>query len=96
MNLRVLGNRVLIRPHIASAMELPAGLIAPDNFIPECATTGEVVGIGLGFAHPGFENPEALLGQSVCFSPADGQEIEFKREALLILKAEELLGLFQE
>lgn len=95
MTLVPLGNRVLVREHEAVKPTLPAGLIAPDNFIPDTPTTGTVINTGKGFTHPAITAAD-LMGKNVFFSPAAGQEIEFEGEHLLVLRTEEILGIFEE
>lgn len=95
MRLRVLGNRVLVRPIIPKT-ELPEGLITPEAYEYLVPTSGRVVGVGLGFTHPGFPSHADLLGRIVTFSQQAGQDVTFQGENFLILNADDLTAILEK
>jgi co-chaperonin GroES (HSP10) len=81
---------------VPQAPALPAGLIAPDAWVDATPTTGVIVGVGVGFSHPGFADPQELVGVPVLFSTVAGQDVVFDGEAFIVLTADELLAFFDE
>lgn len=86
MRLRVLGSRVLVRPHRVPDTS-PGGLHLPYIYGAPLATTGIVVAA----PHPA----PCRVGDHVVFSDAVGQELQIGEDTLLILPFHGILAIVE-
>jgi len=95
MNIRPLGNRIVIR-RIEQADQV--GLIhIPDN-AKEKPQQGEVVAVGKGFlTESGVVVPvDVKVGDRVLFAKYGGADIKIEGTDFLILREEEILGVLEK
>ena len=91
MNLKPLGDRVVIKP-LPKEETTKAGIILPDNVSKENKIQGEIIAIGDG------EKIKALnlqSGQKVVFSEYGGSEIKVDDQEYKILNHEDLLAVIE-
>src|SRR5829696_6281520 len=96
MALRPLHDRVLIR-RVEAEEKTAGGIIIPDT-AKEKPMEGEVVAVGPG-ARDESGKVQALdvkAGDRVLFGKWSGTEIKLDKEELIILKADEVLGIIEE
>jgi len=85
MTLRILGQRVLVRPD-KREMAMPEGIVAPDTAIAsEAEVSGLVEEIG-----PGVTTVQ--VGDRVLFAPAAGFEVHVGRERWLVVDEAQLMA----
>ena len=91
MNLKPLGDRVIVRPNDAEET-LPSGLVLPDT-AKEKPQEGEVLAVGRGEWHDDELVPlEVEAGDSVIYSKYGGTEISADGKDLLILSSRDILA----
>ena len=91
MNLRPLGDRVLVRPEDTEEA-LPSGLVIPDT-AKEKPQEGTVLAVGPGAYHEGQRIPlDVQEGDRVIFSKYGGTEVKIESEDLLILSERDILA----
>jgi len=91
MNLKPLGDRVIVRPSEAEET-LPSGLVLPDT-AKEKPQEGEVLAVGKGEYHGDELVPlDVKVGDKVIYSKYGGTEITVDGEDVLILSARDLLA----
>ncbi|MCC7076134.1 MAG: co-chaperone GroES [Acidimicrobiia bacterium] len=91
MNLKPLGDRVIVRPKEGEET-LPSGIVLPDT-AKEKPQEGEVLAAGRGEWHDDELVPlEVEPGDIVIFSKYGGTEITVEGEDVLILSARDLLA----
>jgi chaperonin GroES len=95
MNLRPLGDRVIVRPKSADDV-LPSGLVLPDT-AKEKPQEGEVLAVGPGNPdESGNPIPVGVdAGDTVIYSKYGGTEITVDGEELLILTGRDLLAVVE-
>lgn len=86
MELRILGDRVLVEP-ITPGREMPEGLVAPDSAVPEAEVSGRVVTLGSKYDGP------CTFGDVVAFSSVAGQEVAYNGSRYLIIPGPEILAI---
>ena len=92
MNLKPLGDRVIVRPNDAEET-LPSGLVLPDT-AKEKPQEGEVLAVGRGEWHDDELVPlEVSAGDTVVYSKYGGTEITVEGEDLLILSSRDVLAI---
>lgn len=91
MNLKPLGDRVIVRPNEGEET-LPSGIVLPDT-AKEKPQEGEVLAVGRGEWHDDELVPlEVEVGDTVVYSKYGGTEITVEGEDVLILSARDLLA----
>jgi chaperonin GroES len=95
VNLRPLGDRVLLKP-LPSEEMTRGGVILPDT-AKEKPQQGEVVAVGTGrILDSGEKVPmEVKEGMRVLYGKYSGTEIKLEGEEYLIVKESELLGIVE-
>jgi len=95
MNLRPLGDRVVIRRLIAEE-KTTGGIIIPDT-AQEKPMQGEVTAVG-----PGARNEQGQIvpldvrtGDRVLFGKWSGTEVKLSGEELIIMKESDIMGIIQ-
>ena len=94
LNLKPLGDRVVIQPSDAEAETSPGGIIIPDT-AKEKPQQGEVLAVGPGrrSEQTGELVPmDVSVGDTVVYSKYGGTEISSAGEDLLILNARDVLA----
>jgi chaperonin GroES len=91
---RPLHDRVLIR-RVDVEEQLPGGIIIPDT-AKEKPRRGEVIAVGEGkFNKDGTRQPlDVKPGDQVLFGKFSGSEVIIDEEELLIMREDEILGVF--
>ncbi len=88
MNIRPIGDRVLIRPAAAEEKTI-GGIIIPDS-AKEKPLKGEVVAVGAGTKD---EEMVVKTGDNVLFTKFSGMEIELEGEKFLMMRQSDLLAI---
>lgn len=95
--MRLTGDKVMVRP-IAHATMTDGGLYLPDTAGQQSEVAGEVIAVGEG---PRTKNGmllphNALIGQTVFFSPYSGVEIDLNGERVFVLREDDILAVMDE
>lgn len=85
-----LADRVLVKP-LSAEEKTKGGIIIPDT-AKEKPQKGDVVAVGCGTKD---EEMKVKVGDQVVFGKYAGTEISFEDEKYLILKEDEIYGIFQ-
>ena len=95
MNLRPLGDRVIIKV-LESEEKTSSGIVLPDK-AKEKPQEGEVKAVGPGrILDDGSKAPmDVKVGNKVVFSKYAGTEIKIDGEELLIVRHDDILGVFE-
>ncbi len=88
MNIRPIGDRVLIRPAAAEEKTI-GGIIIPDS-AKEKPLKGEIVAVGTGTKD---EEMVVKVGDKVLFTKFSGMEIELEGEKFLMMRQSDLLAI---
>jgi chaperonin GroES len=91
MNIKPLGDRVLIKPLIAEEVT-KFGLVLPDTAEKEKKEQGEVVAVGEGDK---IRKLNLRVGDKVMFGKDAGDEVEMDKVEYKFLKDEDILGIVQ-
>jgi len=91
MNLRPLGNRVIVQA-LPKEETTKAGIILPDTVNKEARQEGKIVAIGNGEE---VLKLELSTGQKVVFSEYGGSEIKIEGEEYKILNYDDLLAVVE-
>ena len=93
-SIRPLHDRVLIR-RIEVEEQLSSGIVIPDT-AKEKPQQGEVIAVGEGkFREDGARQPlDVKEGDRVLFGKYSGSEVTIGEELLLIMREDEILGIF--
>jgi chaperonin GroES len=93
-SIRPLHDRVLIR-RIEVQEQLSSGIVIPDT-AKEKPQQGEVIAVGAGkFRKDGARQPlDVKEGDRVLFGKYSGSEVTIGDELLLIMREDEILGIF--
>ena len=93
MNLRPLGDRVLVR-RVEEEAKTKGGIIIPDT-AKEKPQEGEVVAVGGGAkSEDGTVTPlDVKAGDRILFGKWSGTEVKIDGEDLLIMKESDILGI---
>jgi len=96
MRLEPYADQVIVRP-IVESTTTPGGIVLPD-MAKEKPTRGEIVAVGPGCRAPDGTRVEldAKVGDVVIYSKYAGVELEVEKQALVILKAKDLLVAIRE
>ena len=95
MELRPLQDRVLVK-RIEEETKTAGGIIIPDNH-KEKPAQGEIVAVGSGYRNPtdGSLRPlDVKKGDKVLFGKYSGSEVKVNGSEYLIMKEDEILGVF--
>lgn len=94
LNLRPIGDRVLVQK-IEEESKSPGGIIIPDS-AKEKPMTGKVMAVGVARNEKGeIQAPAVKVGDIVVFAKWAGTEIKHGGQDYLIMKAEDLLAVFE-
>ncbi len=88
MNVRPIGDRVLIRPAAAEEKTI-GGIIIPDS-AKEKPLKGEIIAVGTGTKD---EEMVVKVGDKVLFTKFSGMEIELEGEKFLMMRQSDLLAI---
>mgnify|MGYP001232825829 FL=1 len=94
MKLKPLHDRILIKI-IEESEKTKGGIIIPDT-AKEKPSEGEVVAVGPGIINKdGKRNPlEVKPGDKILFSKYSGDEVKIDGQDLIIIKEEDVIGIF--
>lgn len=87
--MKLIGNRVLVRPHTASD-KTEGGLFIPDMAQRPSEVVGEVVALGE------LQSPEVNVGDTVLFSPHAGIETDAYGERMFVMRETDILAVIEE
>lgn len=94
MNIKPLGDRILVRP-LESEEKTKGGIVIPDT-AKEKPQEGEVLSVGDGKWIEGKKVPlDVKKGDKILFSRYGGDEIKIEGEELKILKEEDILAIIE-
>ncbi len=91
MNLKPLGDRVLVRP-LPKEDTTKSGIILPDTVNKESRMEGEIIGLGSGDK---LAKLNLKAGQKVVFSEYGGSDIKIDGQELKILNHDDLLAVLE-
>ena len=95
MNIRPLGDRVIVR-RVEEETKTAGGIYIPDS-ATEKPSEGEVIAVGKGKV---TDNGDVIpmnvaVGDKVVFGKYAGSEVKFDGNTLLIMREEDILGVFE-
>lgn len=91
MNLKPLGDRVIVKPSAGEEMT-PSGILIPDS-AKEKPQEGDVVAVGTGRTEDGKKiAPEVAVGDKVIYSKYGGTEVKIEGTEHLILSERDILA----
>ncbi len=90
MNVKPLGNRVLVRTIEEEERRTPGGIVLPESVKEEKAVRGEVVALGTA------EKFDVKEGDKVLISAYAGTEIRIGEAKHLLVKTTDVLGIIEE
>jgi chaperonin GroES len=93
LNLRPLGDRVVVKP-LAREEVTKSGIVLPDT-ATEKPQQGEVLAVGSGRVLESGERitPDVKQGERVLFAKYSGTEIKLEQQELLILRESDILAI---
>ena len=92
MNLKPLGDRIIVKPQDEEESLTPSGLVIPDT-AKEKPQLGEVLAVGPGEFKDGERIPmDVKVGDVVFYSKYGGTEVKVEGEDFLILSARDVLA----
>lgn len=96
MNIRPLGDRVLVKP-IKEEEVTKSGIVLPDTVDKEKKMEGEVVAVGPGKILDSGERAkmEVKVGDKVIFEKWGGEEVKVEKEEYKILSVEKILAVVE-
>jgi chaperonin GroES len=94
MDLRPLGDRVVVKPEDELEQRTPSGLVIPDT-AKEKPQIGEIMAVGPGSLNDdGDRLPmDVSVGDNVLYSKYAGTEVKFAGHEYLVLSARDLLAI---
>ncbi len=92
MNIKPLGDRVLVKPLRAEEVT-KSGIVLPDTAEKEKKEQGEVVAIGEGEK---IKKLNLKVGDKVLFGKYSGDEVEMDKVEYKFLKDEDILGIMEK
>jgi chaperonin GroES len=93
MELKPLGDRIVVKPQDEAESSLPSGLVIPDT-AKEKPQLGEVLAVGPGEYKDGERIPvDVNVGDVVFYSKYGGTEVKHIGEDLLILSSRDVLAI---
>ena len=92
MNLKPLGDRVVVKPKDEGDARTPSGIVIPDT-AKEKPQLGEVLAVGPGEYKDGERVPlDVSVGDVIFYSKYGGTEVKVEGEDFLILSARDVLA----
>jgi chaperonin GroES len=92
MDLKPLGDRIVVKPQEEQESRTAGGLVIPDT-AKEKPQLGEVLAVGPGEFKDGERVPtEVKVGDTVFYSKYGGTEVKYGGEDLLILSSRDVLA----
>jgi chaperonin GroES len=92
MNLKPLGDRVVVKPKDEDEARTASGLVIPDT-AKEKPQLGEVLAVGPGEFKDGERIPmDVSVGDLVFYSKYGGTEVKYEGEDFLILSSRDVLA----
>lgn len=92
MNLKPLGDRVVVKPKDEDEARTASGLVIPDT-AKEKPQLGEVLAVGPGEFKDGERVPvDVSVGDLVFYSKYGGTEVKYEGEDYLILSSRDVLA----
>ena len=91
MNIKPLGDRILVKPLKAEEMT-KSGIVLPETAEKEKKEQGEIVAIGEGEK---IQKLGLKIGQKVLFGKYSGDEVEMEKTDYKFLKDEDILGIVE-
>jgi len=92
MNIKPLGNRVLVKPKLEEEVT-EHGIVLPDTIEQEKKAEGEVIAMGNGDKLKGLG---VVVGDTVIFEKWGGEDVEVNGEDHKILNYDKLLAVIQK
>jgi chaperonin GroES len=93
MDLKPLGDRIVVKPQDETESSLPSGLVIPDT-AKEKPQLGEVLAVGPGEYKDGERIPvDVNVGDVVFYSKYGGTEVKHNGEDLLVLSSRDVLAI---
>jgi len=93
MNLKPLGDRIVVQPEEESEARTASGLVIPDT-AKEKPQLGEVLAVGPGEFKDGERTPlDVSVGDTVFYSKYGGTEVKVEGIDYLILSARDVLAI---
>jgi chaperonin GroES len=93
MDLKPLGDRIVVKPQDEEESRTPGGLVIPDT-AKEKPQLGEVLAVGPGEFKDGERVPvDVNVGDVVFYSKYGGTEVKHNGEDLLILSSRDVLAI---
>ncbi len=93
MNLKPLGDRIVVKPQDDQEATTPSGLVIPDT-AKEKPQLGEVLAVGPGEYKDGERVPvDVNVGDVVFYSKYGGTEVKHNGEDYLILSSRDVLAI---
>ena len=93
MELKPLGDRIVVKPQDENESNLPSGLVIPDT-AKEKPQLGEVLAVGPGEYKDGERIPvDVNVGDVVFYSKYGGTEVKHNGEDLLVLSSRDVLAI---
>lgn len=92
MNLKPLGDRIVVKPEEEAESKTASGLVIPDT-AKEKPQLGKVLAVGPGEFKDGERIPlDVEIGDTVFYSKYGGTEVKVEGEDYLILSARDVLA----
>lgn len=93
MNIKPLGDRVVVKVAEVAEQKTKSGLIVPDT-AKEKPQEAEVIAVGPGSLNEKGERvpPDVAVGDKIIFAKYGGMEIKLEGETLLILAERDILA----
>jgi chaperonin GroES len=96
INIKPLGDRVLVKPEEAEATKTPGGIIIPDTASKEKPERGEVIAVGEGKREKGeLIAPRVKVGDTVMFSKYGYDEVKIDDEEYYIVSENNILAIIK-
>ncbi len=93
MNLKPLGDRIVVKPQDEQESTTPSGIVIPDT-AKEKPQLGEVLAVGPGEFKDGERVPvDVNVGDVVFYSKYGGTEVKHNGEDYLILSSRDVLAI---
>jgi len=93
MELKPLGDRIVVKPQDEAESRTPSGLVIPDT-AKEKPQLGEVLAVGPGEYKDGERVPvDVSVGDVVFYSKYGGTEVKHDGEDLLVLSSRDVLAI---
>ena len=93
MNLKPLGDRIVVKPKEEDEARTASGLVVPDT-AKEKPQLGDVLAVGPGEFRDGERVPmDVSVGDVVFYSKYGGTEVKYEGEEYLILSSRDVLAI---